>query len=249
MIIRKSPAEIETLRVSARLAREVLETVAERVAPGVTTGELDAYALELMRARGAVSAFFGYRGYPGQICVSVNDEVVHGVPGSRRVQLGDMVSLDVGVTYGGFVGDTAKTVLVGVTDPEWLRLARVGEDALEAAIAAARPGNRLGDISHAIEKTAKAAGYSVVRDFVGHGVGRKLHEDPPVPNYGSPGKGPRLRRGMTLALEPMINAGRHAVKVMDDGWTVRTVDGMPSVHFEHIVAITDGEADVLTRIK
>lgn len=250
MIVIKTPDEVARMRVSGRLAASVLDAVARAVAPGVTTAELDEMARRMIADLGAKSAFFGYRGYPGQICVSINDEVVHGIPGPRRIALGDVVSLDVGVEYDGFIGDTARTVMVGVTDPLVLRLVATGERALEAAIARARAGGRLSDISHAIEQTAVDAGFSVVRDFVGHGVGRRMHEDPQVPNFGPPGKGPVLKQGMTLALEPMINMGGSAVEVMSDGWTVRTRDRRPSVHFEHTVAVTAaGGAEILTCVE
>lgn len=246
MITLKSPEDLARMRVSGRLAGEVLDGLARAVSPGRTTQELDDLARELIEARGGRSAFFGYRGFPGQICVSINDEVVHGIPGPRRVQVGDIVSLDVGVVFDEFIGDTATTVMVGVSDPEIVRLVDTGRQALEAAIAKAMPGGRLSDISHAIESTARAAGYTVVRDFVGHGIGRSMHEDPQVPNFGPPGRGPKLKPGMTLALEPMINRGGAEVEVMDDGWTVRTRDRGWSVHFEHTIAIGYGPAEILT---
>ena len=246
MIIIKTPEELARMRVSGQLAARVRDTLAARIAPGVTTAELDAYARELIGQLGARSCFLGYRGYPGHVCISVNEEVVHGIPGQRRIQVGDIVSLDVGVLYDGFVGDTATTVMVGVQDPEVIRLVRVAEQALAAGIAQAKAGNRLSDISHAIETTATGAGFSVVRDFVGHGVGRSLHEDPQLPNYGPPGRGPRLKSGMTLAIEPMINLGRPEVDVLKDGWTVLTRDRRPSAHVEHTVAVLDGRAEILT---
>ena len=246
MIVIKTPEALVRMRVSGRLAAEVLDELVRRIGPGVTTRELDDLARELIVHRGGHSAFFGYRGYPGQICVSVNDEVVHGIPGPRRIRVGDIVSLDVGVVYEGYVGDTATTVMVGVSDPEVVRLVSVGRRALEAAIGRAVAGGRLSDISHAIESTAREAGYSVVRDFVGHGVGKAMHEDPQIPNFGPPGRGPRLKPGMTLALEPMINRGQFEVDVMPDGWTVRTRDHSLSVHFEHTIAIGEGAAEVLT---
>jgi methionyl aminopeptidase len=246
MIIVKTAQELDAMRASGRLAAQILDSVARSVRPGVTTRELDEMADRLIVASGAKSAFFGYRGYPGHICVSVNEEVVHGIPGPRLVQLGDVVSLDIGVEVGGFVGDNATTVMVGVTDPEVVRLAEVGRQSLAAAINMARAGRRLSDISHAVQQTAEGAGFSVVRDFVGHGVGRRLHEDPQIPNFGPPGHGPKLRPGMTFALEPMLNLGVAEVEVLADGWTVVTRDRKPSVHFEHSVAIRDGEAVVLT---
>ena len=246
MIIVKTAEELDAMRASGRLAAQVLASVARSVRPGVTTRELDEVADRLIRASGAKSAFLGYRGYPGHICVSVNEEVVHGIPGPRVIQLGDIVSVDVGVELRGFVGDTATTVMVGVTDPEVMRLVAVGQQALALALDAARAGRRLSDISHAIEQTAVTAGFSVVRDFVGHGVGRRMHEDPQIPNFGPPGQGPKLRPGMTLAIEPMINQGGSEVEVLGDGWTVVTRDRRPSVHFEHSIAVCDGEALVLT---
>jgi methionyl aminopeptidase len=216
------------------------------VAPGVTTGELDAWAGELIRSLGARSAFLGYRGFPGYVCVSVNDEVVHGVPGPRRIRMGDIVSLDVGVVVDGYVGDTATTVMVGVTDPAVIRLVRAAAEALRAGIAQAQVGRRLSDVSHAIERTVREAGFSVVKDFVGHGIGRTMHEEPNIPNFGLPGRGPRLKAGMTLAIEPMVNMGVGAVEVMKDGWTVLTADRRPSAHFEHTVALQEGGPEILT---
>lgn len=252
MIIVKSPEEIGRMRKSGLIAAEVRDRVVKRVAPGITTKELDEYAAEIIAASGAISAFLGYKGarsvcrYPGNICLSINDEVVHGIPAKRRVEVGDIVSIDVGVQFEGYFGDTATTVMVGVSDFDVIRLVAVTEEALKAGIEKARTGNRLYDISHAIESVAVKAGFSVVRDFVGHGVGKALHEDPQVPNFGQPGKGATLRTGMTLALEPMINMGGAAVEVMGDGWTVRTVDRKPSAHFEHTVAVRDGPAEILT---
>ena len=246
MIVRKTAEEIERMRESGRMAARVLKEVADRVCPGVTTAELSDFAGELIRDLGASSAFLGYRGYPGQICVSVNESVVHGIPGPERVELGDIVSLDVGVEFEGFLGDTATTVMVGVTDPEVVRLVRTSHKALEAGIAKARVGNRVSDISHAIEKVVVKAGFSVVREFVGHGIGRKLHEDPQIPNFGRAGRGAILKSGMTFAIEPMVNQGLAAVEVQEDGWTVLAKDGLYSSHVEHTVAIGDGAAEILT---
>jgi len=242
----KSAVEMEAMRVSCRMAAEVLAAVAAAVAPGVTTGDLDALARRLIAERKARPSFLGYKGYPAAMCVSVNDEVIHGIPGRRAVRLGDVVSLDVGVLKDGFHGDCATTVMVGVTDPDVIRLVEATRRALAAAVAAVKPGGRLSDVSHAVQGIAEAAGCSVVREFVGHGVGRQLHEDPQVPNYGRPGHGPVLRPGMTLAIEPMVNLGRGGVNVLDDGWTVVTKDGMPSAHFEHTVAVLEGRVEVLT---
>jgi len=246
MIAVKNAAELDAMRQSGRLAAMVLDAVALAVGPGVTTGELSEYAGEMIRKEGGESAFFGYRGYPGQICVSVNDCVVHGIPDGRRIELGDIVSVDVGVKYDGYIGDTARTVMVGVTDARVMKLVKTAEKALEAGIACVRSGRKLSDVSHAIETTARKAGFSVVREFVGHGIGKTMHEDPQIPNFGAPGRGPKLRPGMTLALEPMLNEGGSDVEVQADGWTVLTCDRKPSAHFEHTVAVTDGKAEILT---
>ncbi len=244
----KNEAELDACRESGHLAAEVLACVAAAVSPGTTTAELDALARDLIRARGAESAFLGYRGYPGAICVSVNDEVIHGLPGTRRIALGDLVSLDVGVRYREFNGDTATTVTVGVSDPDCLRLVATTRQALDAGLAAVRPGARLSDISHAVETAVLAGGCSVVRDFVGHGIGRDLHEEPQIPNHGGPGRGPLLRVGMTLCIEPMVNLGRPEVDVLADRWTVVTRDHQPSAHFEHMVAVRPEGLEVLTRL-
>ncbi|MBI5819739.1 MAG: type I methionyl aminopeptidase [Verrucomicrobia bacterium] len=246
MIALKSPEELSRMRLACQAAAEVLAAVAKMVVPGCKTRELDEAAGELMRKRGGKSAFLGYRGYKGQICVSVNEEVVHGLAGERRVQYGDIVSLDIGVTLDGFVGDNATTVAVGMIDWKVQRLLEVTEQSLTAGIAAARSGNRVGDISYAVQRTVEAAGFNVVREFVGHGVGRLLHEEPQVPNFGAPGKGPKLKAGMTLAIEPMTTLGGPAVEVLRDGWTVVTQDRLPSAHFEHTVAVTEGEPEILT---
>lgn len=246
MIVLKSPEELSRMRLACQAAAEVLAEVASMVVPGRKTMELDEAAAELMRKRGGKSAFLGYRGYKGQICVSVNEEVVHGLPGERRVQYGDIVSLDIGIVLDGFVGDNATTVAVGMIDWKVQRLLEVTEQSLAAGIAAARAGNRVGDISHAVQRIVEAAGFNVVREFVGHGVGRTLHEDPQVPNFGAPGKGPKLKPGMTLAIEPMTTLGGPAVELLRDGWTVVTQDRQPSAHFEHTVAITESEPEILT---
>ncbi len=246
MIILKNRDEIRKMRESGRIAAKVRDEIASRISPGITTLELDDVAKRLIASLGAKSAFLGYRGYPGNVCISIDSEVVHGIPGGRRIEMGQIVSLDVGVVYDGFVGDTATTVMVGVTDPEVIRLVRATELALKAGVEMARSGKRLGDLSHAIEMVVVNAGFSVVRDFVGHGVGRKMHEDPQIPNFGNPGRGPKLKSGMTLAIEPMVNMGESAVEVLSDGWTVRTVDRKPSAHFEHTVAIGDEGPEILT---
>lgn len=247
MIPIKTPAELACMRVACRISAEVLAEVAAQVRPGVTTGELDAFAAERMRARGVKSAFFGYGGFPGYTCISLNEEVVHGIPGPRAINAGDLVSVDLGVVAEGFIGDNATTVCVGAVDAESARLCAACEAALAAGIAAARAGQRLGDVGHAVQTVAEAAGFSVVRDFCGHGVGRNLHEEPQVPNFGVPGKGPVLKPGMTLAIEPMINQGRLAVEVMPNGWTVKTCDRKRSAHFEHtVLVVAAGPAEILT---
>ncbi len=245
----KSAKEIERMRVACRAAARVLQATAARVHPGVTTAELNQYAGELIAQAGGKSPFLGYKGYPGHVCVSVNEEVVHGIPGNRRVQYGDIVSLDVGIILDGFVGDNATTVAVGAVEARTQELLQVTEEALYAGIAAARTGNRVGDISHAVQSLVEGRGFSVVREFVGHGVGRKMHEEPQVPNFGRPREGPKLKPGMTLAIEPMINAGTHEVVMLKDGWTVVSADGAPSAHFEHTVLITEGEPEILTWLK
>lgn len=246
MVVIKTSDDLARMRVSNRLAARVRDEVANWIRPGVTTREIGAFAADLIRQAGGECAFLGYRGFPGTICISVNDEVVHGIPGPRRVEIGDIVSLDIGVLIDGFYGDTATTVMVGVTDPDWIRLVRVTQMALRAGVEKAVCGNRVSDISHAVQSIVEKAGFTVVRDFVGHGIGRDLHEDPQVPNYGKPGKGVLLRTGMTLAIEPMVNMGKAAVKVMEDGWTVRTRDRKPSAHFEHTVAISSVGPEILT---
>ena len=247
MIPLKTPEELKRMRVACRLSAELLREVAAQVRPGATTGELDAFAAERMRALGVKSAFFGYGGFPGHTCISLNEEVVHGIPGPRVINAGDIVSVDLGVVAEGFIGDNATTVRVGAVDAETDRLCRVCEASLAAGIDAARAGGHLGDIGHAVQTVAEAAGFSVVRDFCGHGVGRKLHEDPQIPNFGQPGKGPVLKPGMTLAIEPMINQGTWKVEVMANGWTVKTLDRKRSAHYEHTVRVAEaGPAEILT---
>ena len=246
MIIYKSDREIAKLAAAGRIAAEILDALRRLVAPGVTTKDLEHEALRLMDERGVVSAFKGYRGYPGSICASVNEEVVHGIPGPRKLVEGDIISLDVGIRHEGFIGDTAWTVPVGEVDELKRRLLETGRRCLEAAIAVVDPRHRLGDVSHAVQATAEADGFSVVRAFVGHGVGREMHEEPQVRNYGHPGSGPPLARGMVFAIEPMVNAGGDEVRVLDDEWTAVTADGRPSVHFEHTVAVTRDGHEVLT---
>ena len=246
MIPLKKPDELDAMREAGRVAARVLAEMVRHTAPGVTTRELDELARDLIRRLGATSAFLGYRGFPGNTCISINEEVVHGIPGGRIIQAGDLVSIDVGVFYKGFVGDNARSVLVSVTDPRVIELVEVAEASLRAGIARALPGGRLGDISNAIETVIRAAGFTVVKDYVGHGVGRALHEDPQIPNFGPPGKGPVLRAGMTLAIEPMLNLGAAPVVTLADNWTVVTRDRKPSAHVEHTIAITEDGPEILT---
>lgn len=247
MIICKSPAEIEKLRRSGRLVREILEETGGRVRPGVTTLDLEKYAEGKLAKADARPAFKGYRGYPCCLCTSVNDEIVHGIPSLRRLQEGDILSLDLGLVLDGYYGDSAITVPVGQISDAARKLLHVTEEALELAIEKVRLGNRLGAISAAVELHAEKNGFSVVREFVGHGIGRDLHEEPQIPNYGKAGNGPVLKEGMVLAIEPMINAGTNALRVLDDQWTAVTADGEYSAHFEHMVAVTRNGPDVLTR--
>ncbi|MDD2201128.1 MAG: type I methionyl aminopeptidase [Firmicutes bacterium] len=246
MIILKTSAEIEQMRRAGSLVGQVLEKLREHVVPGASTRELDAVAEGMIRSRGGVPSFKGYRGYPASICASVNNEIIHGIPGDRTLAEGDIVSIDCGAILGGYHGDAAVTFPVGSVSVEAEKLMTVTREALEAGIEMARPEMRLGDIGYAIQKHVEANGFSVVRDFVGHGIGRHMHEDPQIPNFGPPGMGHRLRSGMVLAIEPMVNAGVHEVVVMDDGWTACTRDGSLSAHFEHTVAITDDGPEVLT---
>jgi methionyl aminopeptidase len=245
-IVLRSARELEVLRQAGRIVAQVLAELGAAVGPGIETRELDLLAERSIRAAGAIPTFKGYHGFPASICVSVNEAVVHGIPGSRRLRPGDIVSCDVGATWNGYVGDGAWTFGVPPLTPEAARLLEATQRALEAGIAAARVGARVGDISHAVQAVAEGAGFSVVRRYCGHGVGTDMHEEPQVPNYGSPGTGPVLRAGMVLAIEPMVNAGTYDVRVLRDGWTVVTRDGRPSAHFEHTVAIRDGGADILT---
>jgi len=246
MIILKNDRDIEAMRISGSIAAEVLNAVGDWIQPGVTTREIDVYAAGLIKERGAKSAFLGYRKYPGHLCISVNDQVVHGLPSDRRVQFGDIISLDVGVVHHGYIGDTAKTVAVGGCNVLAQKLMDVTERALYEGIAQAVAGNRVVDISRAIQKYVESNGFSVVREFVGHGVGRSMHEEPQVPNFVDGKSSPKLRPGMTIAIEPMVNAGKPAVEILNDGWTVVTKDGLPSAHFEHTVLITEQEPEILT---
>lgn len=246
MIQIKSPSELDAMRRVNRLTARIRDELAGRVRPGLTTLELGNIAGELIRKIGGISSFYGYRGFPGQICVSVNEEVVHGIPGKRIIREGDIVSIDTGMALGGFIGDTAITVAVGAISDEKKRLLAITQAALAAGISKAIVGNRLGDISHAIQGLVEAAGFSVVREFVGHGIGREMHEDPPIPNFGNPGRGPKLKLGMTLAIEPMVNIGKSKVKILDDHWTAVTCDGSASAHFEHTVAVGHTTPEILT---
>lgn len=246
MIIRRSAAELETMREAGRVTARALRAVGEAVSPGVTTRELDEVAVEVIKAAGAKPAFLGYHGFPATICASRNCEVVHGIPGKLRLQEGDIISIDMGAIVDGYYGDSARTFPVGTVSDVATRLMRVTEQSLEAGIAAAVAGGHLYDIGAAVQGVAEAGGFFVVREYVGHGIGREMHEEPQVPNYGTAGKGPVLLPGMVLAIEPMINEGTSAVRQLRDGWTVVTADGGLSAHFEHTVAITEQGPMVLT---
>jgi methionyl aminopeptidase len=247
VIVCRSATELERMQEAGRLVGEVLSELASKVAPGVTTAELDEMAERRILKAGATPAFKGYHGYPATICASINDEVIHGIPSGRRVLAeGDIISIDVGAALDGYYGDSALTLAVGQVSEQAATLLRVTEEALYKAIERVRPGSRLSDIGHAVQSHVEAYGFSVVREFVGHGIGQRMHEEPQVPNYGEAGHGPRLAEGMVLAIEPMVNAGKAAVKVLTDGWTAVTRDKSLSAHFEHTVAVTAGEPWVLT---
>jgi methionyl aminopeptidase len=247
VIVCRSKSELERMREAGRLVGEVLTALAAHVAPGVSTGDLDALAEKRILQSGATPAFKGYHGYPASICVSINDEVIHGIPSGRRLlQEGDIVSIDVGASLDGYFGDSAVTLPVGQVSETAATLLRVTEEALFKAIERVRPGGRVSDLGHAVQGHIEAYGFSVVREFVGHGIGQRMHEEPQIPNYGEPGRGPRLTEGMVLAIEPMVNAGKAAVKVLADGWTAVTRDSSLSAHFEHTVAVTAGEPWILT---
>jgi methionyl aminopeptidase len=249
MIILKTADEIEVMAKAAKLVAETLEALKREVRPGVTTEDLDRLAEDFIRSRGGVPAFKGYRSYPKTLCASVNDQVVHGIPSKRVLKEGDIIGLDLGAIVEGFYGDSAVTVPVGRIDPKSEELLRVTEEALYKGIEQAVVGNRLSDISHAVQRHVEAAGFSVVTEFVGHGIGRRLHEEPQVPNYGQPGQGPRLQVGMVLAIEPMVNVGGSEVRVLDDQWTAVTRDGSRSAHFEHTIAIqASGPPRILTEL-
>jgi len=247
MIILKSPEEIEKIAESCRIVADTIEAIKLMITPGLTTLEVENFADTNVRKLGGVPAFKGYRGYPASICTSVNDEVIHGIPSKRALKEGDILSVDLGVYKDGFYGDGAVTIPVGQITHSLEKLLQVTEESLYIGVMNARVGNRITDISYAIQNHVEFSGFSVVRTFVGHGIGRELHEDPQIPNFGLPGRGPRLREGMTLAIEPMVNLGSHEVFVLDDGWTAVTADGKPSAHFEHTVVITSEGPRILTK--
>lgn len=247
-IIMKSPQEIAIMREAGRIVAAIIDVLTKEVRPGVTTGELDETAVYEFKKRGAIASFKGYRGFPSSICTSVNEEVVHGIPGNRVLKEGDIISLDIGAFSNGFHADAAVTLPVGRINQKVRELIEVTREALMAGIAAAKSGGRLGDVSAAIQSHVEAHNFSVVREYVGHGIGRDLHEDPHVPNFGVAGEGPLLKKGMTLALEPMVNVGSWQTRVTDNKWTVVTADGKLSAHFEHTIAITDGVPEILTML-
>jgi methionyl aminopeptidase len=247
MIILKSKAELEVMREAGRIVALTHQELAKAIKPGVTTKQLDELAETFIRSMGAIPSFKGYGGFPGSICTSVNEELVHGIPGNRILQDGDIISLDIGAKFEGFHGDSAWTYPVGTISAENERLLRVTEESLWKGLEQAKPGGRLSDISHAIQVHVEAAGFSIVREYVGHGIGQNLHEDPQVPNYGPPNRGPRLKPGMVLAVEPMVNAGERYVRTLEDNWTVVTVDRKTCAHFEHTIAITEDGYEILTR--
>ena len=247
MIVFKSAEEIDRMREAGRVTALAVERVMEEVRPGVTTADLDAIAEAVMRSNGCTPSFKGYRGFPGSICTSVNDQVVHGIPGPRTLREGDLISLDVGAVFEGYHGDSAVTVFVGESPSDQAeKLVRVTEESLEAGISQLRAGARLSDIGHAVQQVVEGAGFSVVREYVGHGIGRALHEDPQIPNYGEPGRGPVIKPGLVVAIEPMVNAGDWPTRVLADDWTVVTADGALSAHFEHTIAVTESGTEVLT---
>lgn len=247
MIILKSDREIDYMRDAGKIVAQTLVEMKNAVKPGISTLELDEIAERYIKSAGAVPAFKGYGGFPGTICASINEEVVHGIPSLKKLKNGDNISIDVGAVINGFNGDSAKTFPVGEVNAEMQKLLDVTEQALHKGIEKAIEGNRLGDISNAVQTHGESYGYNIVRDYVGHGIGKKMHEDPQIPNYGSAGRGPRLKSGMTLAIEPMINLGTHEVKTLNDEWTVITKDRKPSAHFEHTIAIVDGKPEILTK--
>ncbi len=246
MIRIKSPQEIALIRNSCKVLVNTFQLLGQMIRAGVTTQEIDGEAEQFIRSRGARPAFKGYHGFPASACISIDDQVVHGIPGNRKLEEGSIVSIDMGVELNGYFSDAAKTFVVGNTDPGRKKLVDVTKQALADGINIIEPGRRLSDISHAIQTHVESAGFSVVRDLVGHGIGKKLHEDPQIPNYGPPNQGPKLKEGMVFAIEPMVNLGSYKVFIEKDQWTVRTIDGQPSAHFEHTVAITTSGSDILT---
>jgi methionyl aminopeptidase len=246
MIVKKSPAEIEKMARAGEILVRTMDLLAGKVRPGATTGELDAAAEKFIRSQGATPAFKGYRGFPGSICASPNDMVVHGIPGRFKLSAGDIVSVDIGVVYDGWVADAARTFPVGEVSPVASKLLQVTEESLFKAVEQCRTGNRLGDVGHAVQQHVEGGGFSVVRSLVGHGIGRDMHEDPQIPNYGQPGKGVPLEAGMVLAVEPMTTAGRHSVRMGDDGWAIYAQDGSLAAHFEFTVAVTEDGPRILT---
>lgn len=245
MIVRKSPEEIEKMAAAGAIHARTMELVADMIRPGITTGQLDQAAEKFIRSQGAVPSFKGYRGFPGSICASPNSLVVHGIPGDVELAEGDIISVDIGVTLDGWVADGACTFAVGDIDPETARMLAATEASLFDAVEQAQPGNRVGDISHAVQERVEASGFSVIRTLVGHGIGRDMHEDPQIPNYGPAGKGPKLKEGMVLAIEPMVNVGGPGVHMASDGWSVYTDDGSQSAHFEFTVAVTENGPRIL----
>ncbi|MCI0524429.1 MAG: type I methionyl aminopeptidase [Acidobacteria bacterium] len=249
MVIRKSRSELEKMRRAGLIVAETLRDLRKMIEPGVSTRELDAYAEKNIRSVGAYPTFKGYRGFPGSICASVNDEVVHGIPSERKLREGDIIKIDCGATLDNFIGDAAITVPVGKVSPEVESLLQVTRESLFKAVEKMVPGNRLFDVSFAVQEYVEERGYTVVREFCGHGVGQRMHEDPQVPNYGRPGTGPRLKEGWVLAIEPMVNQGAHEINILSDGWTVKTKDGRVSSHFEHTIAVTEDGPVVLTALE
>jgi len=248
MISIKSPREIELMRIAGRIVAETLELMKESIRPGITTLELDTIAEAHIRKSGGIPAFKGYNGFPASICSSVNEQVVHGIPGSTVLNEGDIIGIDIGAVYEGYYGDAARSFGIGHISEELEKLLKVTEESFFEGIEYALEGNRLSDISNRIQKHVETNGFSIVRDFVGHGIGTSMHEEPQIPNYGPPNKGPRLVAGMALAIEPMVNLGRYPVKVLKDGWTVVTADGKPSAHYENTIVITKGKPEILTLI-
>ncbi len=247
MIVRRSASEVAKIAAAGAILADCLDALTAAARPGMTTAALDGMAEAFIRERGGTPTFLGYRGFPASICASPNDMVVHGIPGRYVIAEGDLLSIDVGVTLDGYVADSAITLTMGAVEPEARRLAEVTAESLEAGLAECREGRRLGDVSHAVQEVVEAAGFSVVRSLVGHGVGREMHEDPQIPNYGEPGRGPRLEEGMVFAIEPMVDAGGFEVVVADDGWAIHTADGSLSAHFEHTVVVGKKTPRVVTR--